>query len=359
MCSSLKIKELLVPPHFNPAKVSEIWKVPYQERAEEASRWAHRWQIQPASKDEYKIALIAIDVQNTFCIPGFELFVAGRSGTGAVDDNRRLCDFVYRNLDLITHITVTLDTHYAIQIFHPIFLVNDRGEHPSPLTQITHEDLLQERWKFNPEIAGSLHIDSDNGQQHLLHYTQVLKQRHKYDLTVWPYHVMLGSIGHALVSAIEEAIFFHTITRFSQVDFEIKGDNPLTEHYSAIDPEVMEDHHGNLLATENDRFIQILKDYDAVFIAGQAKSHCVAWTIDDLLSDIFTHDEKLVKKVYLLEDCTSAVVVPGIVDYTEQADEAFRKFANAGMHVVRSTEPVLSILESQGSTIDRLRTSRH
>ncbi len=77
-----------------------------------------------------------------------------------------------------------------------------------------------------------------------------------------------------------------------------------------------------------------------MFIAGQAKSHCVAWTINDLLNDILVHNERLVEKVYLLEDCTSPVVVPGVVDYTEQADAAFRKFAQAGMHVVRSTEPI-------------------
>ena len=31
------------------------------------------------------------------------------------------------------------------------------------------------------------------------------------------------------------------------------------------------------------------------------------------------------------------MVVPGVVDYTEKADEAYRRFAEAGMHVVRST----------------------
>jgi nicotinamidase-related amidase len=77
-----------------------------------------------------------------------------------------------------------------------------------------------------------------------------------------------------------------------------------------------------------------------VIIAGQAKSHCVAWTIADLLGDILEDDPKLVSKVYLLEDCTSPVVVPGIVDYTDQADAAFHRFEEAGMHVVRSTQPM-------------------
>jgi hypothetical protein len=43
----------------------------------------------------------------------------------------------------------------------------------------------------------------------------------------------------------------------------------------------------------------------------------------------------------LLEDCTSPVVVPG-ADYTDEAAVAFRRFAEAGMHVVRSTEPMES-----------------
>jgi len=30
--------ELPVPPHSNPEKVGEVWKVPYQERAEDAER---------------------------------------------------------------------------------------------------------------------------------------------------------------------------------------------------------------------------------------------------------------------------------------------------------------------------------
>ena len=46
------------------------------------------------------------------------------------------------------------------------------------------------------------------------------------------------------------------------------------------------------------------------------------------------------RRLYLLEDCTSPVVVPGAVDFTEQADAAFARFAAAGAHVVRSTTPM-------------------
>jgi nicotinamidase-related amidase len=78
-----------------------------------------------------------------------------------------------------------------------------------------------------------------------------------------------------------------------------------------------------------------------VVIAGQAKSHCVAWTIDDLL-EASGRERQLTERVYLLEDCTSPVVVSGAVDYTEEADAAFARFAEAGMHVVRSIDPIAS-----------------
>ena len=74
-------------------------------------------------------------------------------------------------------------------------------------------------------------------------------------------------------------------------------------------------------------------------VAGQAKSHCIAWTIDDLLEDE-TCATRLAERTYLLEDCTSPVVVPGVVDYTDEADAAFERYAEAGMHVVQSTTPI-------------------
>jgi len=233
-----------------------------------------------------------------------------------------------------------MDTHQAMQIFHSIFYINDKGEHPSPFTLISEEDIKKGVWKFNPSVGHSLGISAADAQRHLLHYTHTLKEGGRYDLTVWPYHAMLGGIGYALVSSIEEAIFFHTIARYSQPDFQIKGNIPQTENYSVLGPEVLKDAGGREIAQRNTRFIQKLLKFDVVIIAGQAKSHCVAWTIDDLLGDILIRDKKLAEKVYLLEDCTSPVVVPGVMDYTAQADAAFRRFAEAGMHVVRSIDPI-------------------
>jgi nicotinamidase-related amidase len=150
---------------------------------------------------------------------------------------------------------------------------------------------------------------------------------------------MLGGIGHALVSAVEEAFFFHGIARSSTPEFQVKGDNPLTEHYSMLGPEVTTGPDGDRLATRNTELVEKLLGFDAVIVAGQAKSHCLAWTIDDLLADE-ERGEHLAERTYLLEDCTSPVVVPGAVDYTDEANAAFERYAAAGMQVIRSTDPI-------------------
>lgn len=336
--------QLPIPPYFEPQKMGEVWRIPYQKRADEAKAWAKQHNIKPVAEDKTRICLLLIDVQNTFCIPEFELFVGGQSGTGAVDDNRRLCEFIYHNLGLISAIMPTLDTHTAIQIFHPVFWVNQAGVHPIPAaTSITPADIEQGIWKVNPAVAYSIGSDYPSLQNYALHYVNQLSQHGKYPLTVWPYHAMLGGIGHALVSSVEEAVFFHSTARNSQTQFEIKGNNPLTENYSALRPEVLEGVDGHPIAQKNTRLIQQLLEFDFIIIAGQAKSHCVAWTVDDLLTEIQLAPN-LANKVYLLEDCTSPVVVPDVVDYTQAADAAFQRFAAAGMHLVKSTEPINSWL---------------
>ena len=334
--------ELPIPDFYHPEKVGSVWRVPYRERATQARSWAEEKGIRPAGEDQTRVALILIDVQNTFCLPDFELFVGGRSGNGAVEDNRRLCEFMYRNLATITQIVTTLDTHHAMQIFHPIFLVDAQGRHPEPLTLVSAQDVSDGRWKFNPLIAPSLGISGNDGQAHLEHYTQSLQASDKYDLTIWPYHAMLGGIGHALVSAVEEALFFHTTARYSQPVMKIKGQQSLTEHYSAIGPEVLHDVRGGSLAEKDTLLLDVVRRNDIVVIAGQAKSHCVAWTVTDLLRQIEAENPQLAERVYLLEDCSSAVVVPGIVDYTHAADEAYARFEAAGMRRIRSDQPLKS-----------------
>jgi nicotinamidase-related amidase len=328
--------ELPLPPHVDVGRIGEVWRVNYEARFADASAWALEHALEPATVDTTRVCLFLVDMQNTFCTPGFELFVAGHSGTGALEDSRRLCAFLYRNLGAITETVVTLDTHQAFQIFHAPFLVDAEGRHPSPYTLVSAEDVGSGRWHVDPDAAAALHLDQPD--DYLAAYVDTLARGGKYDLTIWPFHALLGGIGHALVSAVEEALFFHAIARRSQTRFEIKGQHPLTEHYSVLGPEVERGPRDEPLAARNDALIDHLRTFDAVVVAGQAKSHCVAWTVEDLLAAA----PELAPRLYLLEDCSSPVVVPGTVDYTDDADAAFARFADAGAHVVRSTEPLAS-----------------
>ena len=186
--------ELPLPPHWDPARVEEVWRVDYEERATEAQKWGRSTESAPRPADRRRVALLLVDLQNTFCTPGFELFVPG-----APDDNRRLCEFVYRNLGAITQIIPTLDTHKAMQVFHAAWLVDAEGRHPSPYTVVSAEDVESGVWWAADPAE----------QQALLSYVRALEAKGRYQLTIWPYHAMLGGIGHALVSAVEEAVFFH------------------------------------------------------------------------------------------------------------------------------------------------------
>jgi nicotinamidase-related amidase len=329
--------ELPLPSHVDLDRVADVWRVDYEARFAQALAWADEHGLEPAARDERRVCLLLVDEQNTFCTPGFELFVAGRSGSGALEDSRRICEFLYRNLGAITQTVVTLDTHQAFQIFHAPFLVDAEGRHPGPYTLVTTEDVASGRWRVDAAAAEVLGI-GDRADAHLRSYVEALAAGGKYDLTIWPFHAMLGGIGHALVSAIDEAVFFHATARRAQTRFEIKGWQALTEHYSVLGPEVLTGSGGERLGERNIALVEHLLRFDAVVVAGQAKSHCVAWTVDDLI-DIAP---QITRRLYLLEDCSSPVVVPGAVDYTDDADDAFARFATAGAHVVRSTEPIAS-----------------
>src|SRR5919204_5487983 len=136
------MSDLPLPPHFAPEGVAEVWRVQYEERASNAEAWARRNGVRPATEDSFRVCLLVVDCQNTFCTPGFELFVPG-----APEDSRRLCEFVYRNLGSITEIVVTLDTHLAFQVFHAAWLVDASGRHPAPYTEVSVADVESGDWR--------------------------------------------------------------------------------------------------------------------------------------------------------------------------------------------------------------------
>jgi nicotinamidase-related amidase len=330
---------LPLPPFAARDAVGRVFRVPYQQRADEARAWARAHGLRPAVRDTRRTALLLVDVQNTFCLPEFELFVAGASGRGALDDCARITAFLYRHLDRISQVVVTLDTHTSAQIFHPVFWLDEQGCHPAPHTIITLADVDAGRWRVNPDVAAAVapgpRFDVSAWARH---YLARLAAGGKYPLVVWPYHSMVGGIGHALVSVVEQAIFFHGLARQSPARFEVKGRNPLTEHYSVLRPEVGEDAAGTPIEPANHALVEHLLSFDEVIVAGEAKSHCVAWTVEDLLNEARLRDRRLAGQIVLLDDCASPVVVPGVVDWSAAAEAAYARFAESGARRGLSTD---------------------
>ena len=338
------MKPLPLPDLFDPKRAADSrYRPDAAVLATTAADWRAQHAIRPAASDEKRVHLLLIDVQKDFCFPDGSLYVAGRSGTGAIDDSRRIAELIYRNLGVITEITTTLDTHLAYQIFSPSFWLERSDAPPSAHRVVTSDQIAGGEIRPNPAVARWLCGGNYTWLcKQVLHYTRELERAGKYQLYLWPPHCLLGSDGHALAGVIHEARLFHAFARTAQSHVEVKGGNPLTENYSVLRPEVLSRFDGAALAQRNTQFIQTLLAADAVIIAGQAASHCVKSTIDDLLDEIAAADPALAKKVYLVTDCMSAVTVPGGPDFTDQAAAALQRFADAGMHLVKSTDPIAS-----------------
>jgi nicotinamidase-related amidase len=341
--------DLPLPPTYDPRNAERWDYSPNQQRLyDDAAEWRRIHSIRAAAADQTNIHLLLIDVQRDFCFPNGSLYVGGRSGRGAIDDNRRIAEFIYRNLGSITNVTTTLDTHFAYQLFFASFWV-DRHDRPlAAFREIESEHIAA--GEVRPSQAMAKWLCNGNypwllGQ--VKHYCDELGRAGKYKLYLWPPHCLLGSDGHALAGVIHEARLFHSYARVAQSWCEVKGGNPFTENYSVMRPEVLTRHDGQPLAQRNTQFLSTLLTANAVLIAGQAASHCVKSSIDDLLSEIVTRDPALARKVYILTDCMSSVAVPDgkggfVADFTPQAEDALARFEAAGMNLVRSTTPLAS-----------------
>lgn len=340
---------LPLPTFFNSKHAESFAYRPNQAEVMSAAteyRKAHA--VKVAGSDKRNVHLLLIDVQKDFCFPEGSLYVGGRSGRGALDDNRRTAEFIYRNLDALTNITATMDTHFAFQIFFPSFWVDASGEPLTAFREITTSEIDSGAVKPNPAVAAWLcHGNYTWLLKQVRHYCEELEKAGKYKLYLWPPHCILGSDGHALAGVIHEARMFHSFVRGAQSWVEVKGGNTLTENYSVMRPEVLTRHDGQALAQRNTAFLKTLLTADAVVIAGQAASHCVKSSIDDLLDEIVAQDRALARKIFILEDCMSSVTVPDgsggfAADFTPEAEKALARFRDAGMHVVKSTDAVSS-----------------
>ena len=301
------------PSFYNPANVAKIYDVDFQ-RAYEAGLADFR---SPAAQDDPRVLLWLIDVQVDFVFPA----PTGRlTVPNALEDTRRTVEFVYNNVHNITQIAASLDTHTPFQIFYPTWWVNDAGEHPQPFTVITSDDLAKGVWKPVTEPVWSIK------------YVQELESVGKKQLMIWPYHCMEGTLGRALVPALSEAIMYHAGARMAQPSYLTKGTIAHTEFYSVVEPEVKYPKHpdGGL----NTRFLDMVGQFDMVYVTGQARSHCVLETMNSTLR-YFGNKPEVISKLRFIDDTTSSI--PG---FEQQTEASIQDFERQGVKLVQAADAI-------------------
>ncbi|WP_338874325.1 nicotinamidase [Spirosoma sp. SC4-14] len=229
-------------------------------------------------------AFLIIDAQFDFCHPNGALFVPG-----AEQDIERMATLIRRYADQIDHIVVTLDTHHLLDIAHPMFWQDVYGDHPAPFTRISAHDVNEGRWipRFAVEKATE--------------YVNSLEADGQFDHFIWPEHCLIGSRGAALHDTLLDGL--KDWSRRRELDYVAiqKGLHPLSEHFGIFraqvpDPQVPETQLNTALIADLERF-------DRVYLMGEAKSHCVA----NSLRQVMAFAPGLVSKIVVVTDCMSDV----------------------------------------------------
>jgi len=237
-----------------------------------------------------KNALLIIDPQNSFCNPGDvnanhkgSLFVEG-----ADKDMNRLADWILKNKEQIDFIGITLDSHQPNDIAHPSFWQDKDGKFPAPFSVISSADVEAGKWtpRFDP--------------QRCLKYLKDLETQGEYPHVIWPPHCIIGSEGSAIYQPLMNAIIEWTVRgKFYQT--VAKGTYPFSEHFGAFMAQIPDAERPETQL--NQGLIKTLSTYQNVYLSGEARSHCVANSLKQVLNEA----PELAAKFIILEDTMSNV----------------------------------------------------
>ncbi|MEN9844702.1 MAG: hypothetical protein RLZZ612_2531 [Pseudomonadota bacterium] len=240
--------------------------------------------------------LLLIDPQNDFCdLPPSAQGTPALPVAGADADMQRVAALIRRRQASLDDIVVTLDSHHRVDVAHPSFWQAGDGaaaQAVAPFTPITAAQVRA--GAFAPRDAAAL--------PRVLAYLDELEAQGRYTLMVWPVHCEIGTWGHNVHSAVRVAYNAWEEARVCQVRKVVKGTNPWTEHYSAMQAEVPD---ANDPDTQLNRaLIAHLDSFDTILIAGEASSHCVKATTEHLADHL---PSGRLSKLVLLTDGMSAV----------------------------------------------------
>lgn len=261
-----------------------------------------------------KTALLVIDAQIDFC----DVVGAALPVDGAVADMQKIADFVKNQNP--SSIFASLDSHYGLDISHPAWWTEATGKNVSPFTPISSDDIKNGKYVARVDPKGSLA------------YVEALEKNGEFQHFIWPEHCLIGSPGHAL-----HPIFFDSVNEWMKsnmkwVAFINKGTNPMTEHFGIFRANVPSNDPSTQV---NQGIFKTLNDHDEVYLAGEARSHCVANSMKQMLEIA----PQLASKLVVLEDCMSDVKgLPS--DFYTFVDGIYADAKAKGVRFAKSTDVI-------------------
>lgn len=233
--------------------------------------------------------LLVIDPQNDF----MDIAGAALPVPGADADMGRLAAWLDGHSSQVQSITVTLDSHASVGVERITFWQQADGSPVAPFTLVTAADV--QAGKFLPRQSAKL--------AETLAYLQALEAPGQRQLVVWPVHCVLGTWGHNIHQGLSDAIARWEMETGRTCHKVLKGQNPMTEQYSAFRAEVPRADDPRT-ALNADLLARLATGADTLLVAGEASSHCVAASVEDMLSAL---PPDRLKQTILLTDCMSPV----------------------------------------------------
>lgn len=269
--------------------------------------------------------ILIIDAQNDF-------HEGGNLGVkGAKADSKRIGTFLKKNKNDINTIFISLDTHTKNHIGFPGFweiIDNDQSRIDEYTTFYVDHDIILGKYQnkirqFEPKNKKLLKWTKE--------YIKELPSYGKGNALIWPYHCIEKTYGHKLYEPLKTIIDAYDK---NNVEYHIKGQNEATEMYSIFkaeiptvnvtklnkdkyyskininisnsslieNPEKLKEVYLNT-QFNNKLYKSLTKDGLPILICGQALSHCVNWSLRDLVNKLIEDKNKFyVKSKILLND---------------------------------------------------------
>lgn len=260
-----------------------------------------------------KTALLVIDAQNDF----HDITSATLPVPGACEDTKRIAQLI-KKVNPST-IFASLDSHYSLDISHPDWWENADGSRVSPFTMITSTDVKNGKYVARIDPARSLA------------YVEALEANGEFSHFIWPEHCLIGTPGHALHPDFFAACKAWMAKNLRWVNFINKGVNPYTEHFGIFRANVPLNEDPSTQV--NQTIFTTLNNHDVIYLAGQARTHCVANSLRQMIQIA----PQLAPKIVVLEDCMSDV--QGLPqDFYAYVDGMYSEAAKAGVIFQKSTD---------------------